>query len=103
MRERYQIQLSRRVESQLEKIFEYIAQDSPDNASGLIAEVLNSIYSLQVFPKRQRVQSSAGALVPVRSLPCGNYMIFFEIDEPKQVVKIIRVSHGSRKRPKRYT
>jgi plasmid stabilization system protein ParE len=101
MTQTYRIRLSRRVGVQLEEIFEFSAQDSPVDASSLIRQLLDAVDGLRVFPKRQRVFHGGHSPHPTRQLPCANYVIYFEVDDRKMAVTILRVSHGARRRPKR--
>ena len=94
--------MSRRVTKQLDNIFEHISKDSPENASAMIRRILESIDALELFPSRQRVESEKKGRIPVRSLPVAEYMVFFEVHEQNRAVKILRVAHGARRRPKKY-
>jgi plasmid stabilization system protein ParE len=101
MQENYHIRLSRRVEQQLEEIFAFIAQHSQENAAGFISQILSAIDGLKTFPQRQKIHSRASSRRPLRQLPVGNYVVFFEVHEEKREVAILRVSHGARRRPPR--
>jgi plasmid stabilization system protein ParE len=54
--EPYHVILSLDAEKELEKIFEYIAQHSPTNASNFIAQILNAMDGLEFSPLRQVVK-----------------------------------------------
>ena len=95
----YHIRLSRRVAQQLEEIFDFIAADSPENASAFIDQILKAIEGLKIFPQRQKIHRRASTGRPVRQLPVGNYVVFFEVQLEEAVVLILRVSHGARRRP----
>jgi plasmid stabilization system protein ParE len=98
----YRILMSQRVAAQLESIFDNIVHDSPPHASKLIQEILAGIELLKLFPMRQVVRHQPRADYPIRSLPVGNYMVFFEVHEKTHAVKLLRVSHAARKRPRRF-
>jgi plasmid stabilization system protein ParE len=100
MEDRYRIVLPSRVANELEKIFDYIHQDSPQNATEMIARILRAIEGLKAFPYRN--VAGARSKAPVRSLPVQSYIIFFRVLGEEGVVEILQVRHGARKRPKRF-
>jgi toxin ParE1/3/4 len=103
MAERYRIQLSKRVARDLEAIFDHIAKDSPENAARMVDRILQSIERLKVLPHRNVVEGQSPRLRhPVRSLPVQSYVVYFRVVEEHQVVRIVLVRHGARRRPKRF-
>ena len=79
-------------ENDLEEIWWFIAQDSPDNADRLLDRIQESCLALADFPKlgvsREELKTD------LRSQPVGNYLIFyFPLEDG---IDIIRVRHGSR-------
>jgi toxin ParE1/3/4 len=98
MPEPYEIILSDNVDGELEEIFDYIAQDSPTHAAKLIAQIRDAIDGLQFFPLRQIVEGEESSPSPLRSLPVGNYMIFFRVFDVRRVVHVLHVRHGARRR-----
>lgn len=79
-------------ESDLEEIWWYIAQDSPDNADRFLDRIQESCLALAGFPKmgvsREELRTD------LRSQPVGNCLIFyFPLEDG---VDIVRVLHGSR-------
>ena len=99
MTEPYHIILSDDVAEELEEIFDYIARESPAGASRLIGQIRDEIERLKLFPLRQIVEGEENSVNPVRSLPAGNYMIFFRVFEQRRAVNILHVLHGARRRP----
>ena len=76
----------------LEEIWWFIAQDSPDNADKFLDRIQDSCLALADFPKmgvsREELKTA------LRSQPVANYLIFyFPLEDG---VDIIRVLHGSR-------
>jgi plasmid stabilization system protein ParE len=98
----YRIIISPHASEQLEKIFDYIAEEAPANAAAFIARMLDAVDGLKVFPLRQIAQGQTPGRDPVRSLPFENYMIFYPVSPKRRVVRIVRVAHGARRRPKRF-
>ena len=79
-------------ESDLDEIWWYIAQDSPDNADRFLDRLQERFLALADFPKmgmgRDDIQAG------LRSQPVGNYLIFyFPLADG---IEIVRVLHGSR-------
>lgn len=79
-------------ERDLDEIWWYIAQDSPDNADRFLDRLQERFLTLADFPKmgasRDDIQTG------LRSQPVGSYLIFyFPLADG---IEIIRVLHGSR-------
>ena len=79
-------------ENDLEEIWWFIAQDSPDNADRFLDRIQESCLALADFPQlgvnREELKTD------LRSQPVGNYLIFyFPLEDG---IDIIRVLHGSR-------
>ncbi len=79
-------------QNDLDEIWWFIAQDSPDNADKFLDRIQDSCLTLADFPKmgvsRNEIKNS------LRSQPIGNYLIFyFPIEDG---IDIIRIIHGSR-------
>jgi toxin ParE1/3/4 len=82
-----------RAEEDLHEIWAYIAEDNPAAADKLIGEFDRAFRLLADHPKMGRERPE---LLPgIRSLPVGNYAIFF-VEEQAEGVKIVRVLHGAR-------
>ncbi len=79
-------------ENDLEEIWWYIAQDSPQNADRFLDRIEERCLALSDFPQ---IGTSRNDLKPgLRSQPVGNYLIFyFPLDGG---IDIVRVLHGSR-------
>ncbi len=79
-------------ESDLDEIWWYIAQDSPDNADKFLDRIQESCLALANFPQmgtnREELKKN------LRSQAVGNYLIFYFALEDG--VDIVRVIHGSR-------
>ena len=99
MTEPYHIIVADDVAEELDEIFDYIARESPANAAKLIGQIRDAIARLKLFPMRQVVEGEENSVNPVRSLPAGNYMIYFRVFETRHAVHILHVWHGARRRP----
>ena len=76
----------------LEEIWWYIAQDSPEAADRLLDRIQEKLLSLSQFP---HMGASRDDLIPrLRSFSVSNYLIFyFPIEDG---IDVIRVLHGAR-------
>ncbi len=76
----------------LDEIWLYIAQDNPDSADALLDKIEECCQALAQFPF---IGTNRDELMPdLRSLPVGNYLIFYMPIEDGIVV--VRVLHGMR-------
>ena len=67
----------------------------------MVARILDAIDTLDTFPHRNVVAGQKpGLSKPVRSLPAWPYVVFFRVHDDHGVVRILRVRHGARRRPK---
>lgn len=79
-------------ENDLEEIWWFIAQDSPDNADRFLDRIQETCLALSGFPKLGA--SREELITDLRNHPVGNYLIFyFPLDDG---IDVVRVLHGSR-------
>ena len=100
MPDTYFVRITPRALADLEQIFEYIRQDSPQNAATMIEKFVESIAGLNILPHRYdvpRVGTVSGR--QVRSMPVRPYLVRYRIDEKRKAVFILHVRHGARRRP----
>lgn len=75
----------------------YIAEDDDEAASRFSNSLLDHIELLTRFPRM-------GGLIPkrtrVRKLIHSPYLIYYEVDEERRMIKILHIRHGSRKPPR---
>lgn len=77
----------------LERIADYIAEDSPGYAAALVRRVRDRARSLEEMAERGRVVPELGEPT-VRELLIGNYRLIYEIDGAD--VHILALIHGAR-------
>jgi toxin ParE1/3/4 len=87
--------VSARAGADLDEIWLYIAQNNPDAADKLIAELASRFPKLASMPLmgRLREELSSG----LRSFTVGKYIVFYRRN--KDGVDIVRVLHGARNFP----
>ena len=83
--------LRRRAEEDIIEILDYIAIANPKAAVTFYEKISRLFDLLAQFPEmgRERTELLSG----IRSMPLGNYVIFFAI---KEELEIVRVLHGAR-------
>lgn len=86
--------LQARAEDDLEKIYAWIAKDSPRNADEVIERIYKSMEVLRMFPRSGRVGRLEGTSeLKVPRLP---YVLVYTVDE--QAIAIRAVFHTARMR-----
>ncbi len=89
----WQVNWTEVAQDDLDKIANYIAEDSPNYAAAFVREALDAARSLKHLAQR-------GRMVPewhdssIRELIVGNYRLIYQLTEP--MVAIIGVVHGAR-------
>ncbi len=95
--ERYKVVLSRRAEADIRAIVKYIAVTlrEPAAAKRMQGRFKEMAASLKSMPKRFALVSDRYlASVGFRMTSVGNYLVFYTLDEEKNVVNISRVLYG---------
>ena len=92
----YKLIYANEADSDLQAIYDYIAQDNPERASSYLGEIEQQILHLQEFPNIGSESKYPELKVQgIRILPFEDYLAFYTIDEKAKSVNIIRVLHGS--------
>jgi toxin ParE1/3/4 len=79
-------------EADLDQIWDYIAEDSPERASNFLRKLYAKMQTLAANPNIGRKRNE---LLPgLRSFPYGNYVIFYLSIE--NGIEVVRVLQGSR-------
>lgn len=95
----FEIEISDQADRDLRNIYEYIAFElqSPENASGQLDRLEESIVGLDQMPERFReYESEPWHSRGLRIMPVYNYCVFYIPDAKNAVVTIIRVMYGGR-------
>lgn len=96
----YRIHIMPEASSDLIGIYEYIHQDSPQNAAAVIEGLIRSIDALEQFPHRYKVHRSAkNPNRVVRSMPISPFVVYYRIREADRSVEVLIIRHGRRRRP----
>ncbi|MEG0904572.1 MAG: type II toxin-antitoxin system RelE/ParE family toxin [Lachnospiraceae bacterium] len=95
----FEIEISEQADADLRGIFEYIAFElqSPENASGQLDRLEESIMSLDHMPERFReYENEPWHSRGLRLMPVDNYCVLYIPNKEDAVVTIIRVMYGGR-------
>ena len=99
----YEVRLTTEAENDLRSIYEYIAFElqSPQNATGQLDRLEQSIMSLDQMPERFRVYAKEPwHSRNLRIMPVDNYLVFYIPNHRELTVKVMRVMYGGRDIPK---
>lgn len=95
----FEIEISEQADADLRGIFEYIAFElqAPENASGQLDRLEESIMSLDQMPERFReYENEPWNSRGLRLMPVDNYCVLYIPNKVDAVVTIIRVMYGGR-------
>ena len=81
-------------ELDLTDIWLYVAEDSEQAASELLRRIDRIASDLAQMPQRGTPREELTAGIGLRSVPVGNYLIFYRPIEPG--IEILRVLHAAR-------
>ena len=92
---KYSVEITPSAERDVEEIWTYIADDSPENATAFILRLEEQIAALEQFPLRCPLIPENDILgTTYRHLVYGAYRTIIRITE--KAVFIVRIIHGSR-------
>jgi toxin ParE1/3/4 len=92
---KYKVNLTKNAQTDLARIYDYIAADSPANASNFVLQLEKKIYSLNTFPHRHPfINENEYFETDYRHLIYKNYRIIYRVMEGN--VFILRIIHGAK-------
>lgn len=92
---KYRVRVTRTAERDIEGVWSFTAQDSPENAESFICRLEEQIETLENFPDRcPPIPENELLGTQYRHLIFGNYRTIFRVE--KKSVYVLRVIHGSR-------
>ena len=87
--------------SDLKAISDYISEQAPLTAPRFIEKLLDSVESLEFLPHRYKVAQARNVRPGgVRIMPVASYLVYYRVIENKKAVRVLRVRHGARRRPR---
>lgn len=95
----YEIIITEQADVDLRGIYEYIAFEllAPDNATGQLARIEESIVALEQFPEKFRCyEKEPWYSRGIRVMPVDNFLVFYISDKEAGTVTVIRVMFAGR-------
>lgn len=93
----YRVDITSEAGKEIEAIYLYIAEDSPDNAAHWYFAIHDKIQMLKDSPNRcPLAYENRFYDYEVRNLIFGSYRVLFRVQE--KTVQILHVKHGARER-----
>ena len=92
----YKLVYTCQAEDDLGSIFDYIAENSVDNALDYIDRIQSAIENLSTSPYIGVSCRAKGIDRDCRILIFENFMIFYQVNEADSKIMILRILHGSR-------
>ena len=92
---RFRVEITQSAEDDLEEIWSYIAEDSPETASGFVLNLEEKVQTLEQFPQRcPLIPENEFLGRRYRHLILDRYRVIFRLS--KEIVFVLRIIHGSR-------
>ena len=92
---KFEVNLTREAQQDIEQIWSFISEDSPDDARRFIQQLEKQVSTLERFPERCPLISENELMgTRYRHLICSNYRTVFRIS--KRTVYALRVVHAAR-------
>ena len=95
----YKVSISEQAGKDLNDIYSYIYYDlkSKISADRIVQRLHNAMVGLSEMPKRFHVYSQEPWFSrEVRSVPVGNYSVFYFVNDDEKDVLVIRIVYGKR-------
>lgn len=93
----YRVIISPHAIDDLERILDYVAQNSTANAVRLIDRLVAEAESLELFPRRYSLTKANPSYGPLRSMPSPPFRIIYEILEDQKTVRVLAIRHGAQR------
>jgi len=95
----YDVKTTKQARHDMETLFKHIAETlmEPVIAEKQYTRIETAVYSLDQMPERFRqYEKEPWRSRNLRVMPVDNYIVFYTVDNEKQVVMVIRIMHGRR-------
>src|SRR3954447_18209637 len=96
--DRFRIIIPDGIFATLDEIYEFVKQDSPQNAQELVERLIRDMYSLEFMPERcPRANTKRFPGTTYRKLVSKPYLIFFRINLILKAVYVVEIRHGAQR------
>lgn len=93
----FKVQLSEAARTDMKQTTALISKRAPASADKWFDGLIDALKSLTEMPLRFALMPEANELKrPLRSFPYHSHRVIYQVDEPAQVVSILRVYHSAR-------
>src|SRR5687767_14247396 len=90
MPRQYDGRMTRRASRDLESIYKYIEQDSPQNAGDVLEYLLANIDALEILPRRHHIYRQPRGSVPaVHAMPVPPFIVYYRVMDADGVVRVL--------------
>lgn len=92
---RYKVQITNRALSDMEEIYNYIADQlqAPESAMEQYNRIADAIETLEVFPERIKLmETEEGRVLELRQMPVDNFFVFFHVREERVIITSVLYS-----------
>ncbi|MBC7783771.1 MAG: type II toxin-antitoxin system RelE/ParE family toxin [Burkholderiales bacterium] len=98
MNDHFRVMIPDSVFLELDAIFGFVSNDSPQNAESLLARLIADLHGLDFMPGRcPKAETKRFRGRAYRKLVSRPYLIYFRIDDVAKVVHVLTIRHGARK------
>ena len=99
----HRVIISNQALADLQRIFGYIQQDSPQNAAAVIDRILDAIDKLDEFPSRYGIVGrSRKRGTAIHRMVVRPFLVYYSVDDARSVVVALTVRHGTQRQPTRF-
>src|SRR5688572_21438958 len=103
MPRQHDVRIAPEASKNLDAIYTFIAQQSPQNAAVVLERLLDGIFSLKFLPHRYKVHwRGKDRQDTVRSMPLPPFVVYYRIVEERHLVRVLTVRHGRQRRPRTF-
>lgn len=100
----FRVELTRAAEAELEALYLWVTSRAPSQGAAWFNGLERAVLALDEHPERCPVApESVDRDRPVRVLRYGRrphvYVVFFTVDHARQIVRVLHVRRGARRRP----
>jgi toxin ParE1/3/4 len=87
-----------RAREDLKAVVQYIKSDNPQAAQSFGFRLIKEAESVTAFPQSGRIVAEINDPL-IREVICSPYRIVYKINEPDQIIYIVRIWHSARGNP----
>lgn len=103
MAARCRINITDEASIDLRQIYDYIQENSPQNAAMVAERILHAIDQLYEMPSRFKVVGKSRRTgSSVHAVVVNPFIVYYRVEESRNTVFVLTIRHGARRRPRRF-